>query len=178
MVWVRVIAAAAFVTTLGPYAWSDDTGTVEGTVAVTGGALSMSTPDVADLGSESPDGDLTNQLGAVSVVDRRGDATAAWVATVTSSGFTTGAGGAAETISASVVDYWSGPATTTVGDGSFVPGQATPGAAVPLSSAPVAFALGGGSGGNSASWSPTLVVHIPFGSVAGAYSGSVVHSVT
>ncbi|GAA5028928.1 hypothetical protein [Actinopolymorpha pittospori] len=62
--------------------------------------------------------------------------------------------------------------------GAFVPGQPGPGDAVIINVPRTAFSHVGGSGINSASWNPTLVVNIPADSVAGLYSGTVNHSVT
>jgi hypothetical protein len=98
-------------------------------------------------------------------------ANAARVATVTSTNFTTGGATATETVLASDVTYWSGPATPpTTGSGTFTPGQVNAAAAVPLSTAvPVtAFTHTGGTGNNAALWNPTLDVAVPLANQAGS----------
>ncbi|HZC25667.1 MAG TPA: hypothetical protein VE287_01510 [Actinopolymorphaceae bacterium] len=161
----------------GP-AWADSTGDVNATVDVSGGPLSISTPDAIELGSTAVGMDVGGQLGGVTVLDRRGATSATWTATVTSTAYTTGGGASSETIPASDVDYWSGPATDTEGTATFTPGQATDDDAVPLDVAETAFSEGSGDGGNSASWDPTITVHIPATAVAGSYSGTVTHNVS
>ncbi len=98
---------------------------------------------------------------------------------MTSTNYTTGAAGAAETIPASAVNYWSGPATANSGVGVVVPGQANAAAAQPLSTsaALTAFSKAVGVGNNSTSWNPTLIVNVPAAAVAGTYTGTVTHSV-
>lgn len=93
--------------------------------------------------------------------------------------FAVTAGTPPETVLAAEVDYWSGPATATTGDGTFNPAQATAGAAQPLDNvAPLpAFAHVGGTGNNTASWNPGIVVHVPLDSQGGTYTGTVTHSV-
>ncbi|MFJ1655799.1 hypothetical protein ACIOC2_31425 [Streptomyces sp. NPDC088337] len=75
------------------------------------------------------------------------------------------------------VEYWSGPATSTNGSGTFTPGQPTAAAAVALSSAQTAFAHTAGGGANSASWDPTVIVNVPSTVASGAYTGTITHSV-
>jgi hypothetical protein len=155
------------------------TGSTTVTFAVNAGALNITVPATANLGSGAPGGTITGQLGTVTVSDQRGLLVAAWTATVTSSDFKTGGGTAAETIPAGNVTYWSGPATANTGLGVVVPGQATAAAAVPLSTtAPVtAFSKALGAGNNTTSWNPTLTVSVPAAAVAGTYTGTVTHSV-
>jgi hypothetical protein len=99
---------------------------------------------------------------------------------VTATNFTTGTGTPAQTIPSSDVSYWSGIATATTGLslGSFTPGQATAANAQSLSTSRTAYSLSGASlVANSATWNPTLVVHLPAGALAGAYTGTLTHSV-
>ncbi|MEK8109072.1 hypothetical protein NKG94_38520 [Micromonospora sp. M12] len=79
----------------------------------------------------------------------------------------------AETVEASLIDYWSGAATATTGTGTFTPGQATSAAAAPLDTVDplTAFTHTGGTGGNTATWNPTLIVNVPLDSIAGVYTG-------
>jgi hypothetical protein len=73
--------------------------------------------------------------------------------------------------------YWSGPATATAGTGTFVPGQANAAAAQSLDVSRTAFSKTTGSGNNSATWNPTVVIDIPSQAVIGTYTGTVNHSV-
>ncbi|MFB8034236.1 hypothetical protein ACFC5Z_15090 [Streptomyces sp. NPDC056004] len=167
-------AAVLTLATVTPSAQAADT-TV--TFTVQGQNLAVSAPASAALSNTSFGGTATGQLGTVTVNDQRGVVPAPWTATVTSTAFTTGAGGANQSIPNSDVEYWSGPATSTNGSGTFTPGQATAAAAVMLSSAQTAFAHTGGGGANSASWNPTLIVNVPTTVAAGQYSGTITHSV-
>ncbi|WP_285745066.1 hypothetical protein [Lentzea sp. NBRC 105346] len=161
------------VLTAGPAGAADTTTTF----TVTGGALLITAPATADLGSGGPGSPISSALGAVTVTDGRALLAPTWAATVTSGDFTTGGATADETIANTLVDYWSGPATATTGSGTtFAPGQANAAAAVPLSETPTAFALTAGVGNNSATWNPTLVVNVPAQAVGGLYTGTVTHS--
>lgn len=149
------------------------------TFDVLAGTLDIIAPPTADLGEGDPGTDITGPIGPVTVDDSRAALDASWLATVTSSDFTTGGATPPETILASEVDYWSGPATATVGDGTFTPGQVTAAAAVPLDNLDplIVFTHTGGTGNNSATWNPTLIVTVPLDAVAGVYTGIVTHSV-
>lgn len=141
--------------------------------------LDIDAPETADLGTGAPGGVINGSLGPVTVTDGRASADASWVATVTSTVFQTGGGTATETVLASEVDYWSGPATATTGSGTFTPGQINLAAAEALDNvAPVtAFTHTGGTGNNTATWSPGLSVNLPLDSQSGVYTGTVTHSV-
>ncbi|WP_249346296.1 hypothetical protein [Microbispora sp. H11081] len=144
------------------------------------GALTITVPDgPVSIGSGAPSAQISGQLGPITVADQRAALTATWVATVSaaSGGFTTGGGTAAETVPNSAVLYWSGPATATTGTGTFVPGQLDAAAAQSLDVSRTAFSKTSGSGVNSATWDPTLVVNVPAQAVAGTYTGTVNHSV-
>ncbi|MGW2373447.1 hypothetical protein [Kitasatospora sp. NPDC001683] len=145
-------------------------------VIPTTGTLSISVPAPAGLGSAAPRGTVSAALGSVTVSDQRGLSTSSWTATVSATNFTTGGATAAETITTSNVDYWSGAATNTNGTATATPGQSTAAAEQALSSARTAF-TSSGSGSNSTSWIPTLVVNIPAAAVHGTYTGTVTHSV-
>ncbi|OZV79740.1 hypothetical protein CA850_16860 [Micromonospora echinospora] len=149
------------------------------TFEILAGTLDIDAPTTADLGTGAPGGTITGSLGPVTVTDSRGATDASWVASVTASVFQTGGGTPPETVLPEEIDYWSGPATATTGTGTFTPGQATAGDAEPLSSVTpvVAFTHTGGTGGNTATWNPTLIVNVPLDSVAGVYTGTVTHSV-
>ncbi|MFD9125006.1 hypothetical protein [Kitasatospora sp. NPDC059571] len=169
-----VVAGVAAAVAIAGVASAADT-TV--TFSVSGGALSISVPSSASLGSGLPGNSINAQLGAVTVTDARALLTASWVASVTSTSFTTGGGTPAETVPTSAVSYWSGTATATTGTGTFTPGQAAVGNAQALSSSRTAFSLSGGTGNNSATWNPTLVVALPAAAVNGTYTGTVTHSI-
>jgi hypothetical protein len=98
---------------------------------------------------------------------------------VTATNFETGTGTPTERVLASDIDYWSGTASDSAGNGSFVPGQSTASSAQPLSNVDplTAFTHDAGTGVNSVSWSPTLIVNVPASDEVGTYSGSVTHSV-
>jgi hypothetical protein len=147
------------------------------TFVVSGGALTISVPASAALGSGAPGGTISAQLGSVAVSDLRALLTAAWTASVVSTTFTTGGGTAAETVPLADISYWSGAATATSGSGTFTPGQLTAVNAQVLTSSRTSFALTLGVGNNSASWNPTIVVAVPAAAVGGTYTGTVTHSV-
>lgn len=155
---------------------TDDT---EVTFEILAGTLDIAAPATADLGTGSSGAVIDGTLGPVTVDDSRAAADASWEATVTSTVFQTGAGTPTETVLASEVDYWSGPATATTGTGTFTPGQLDAAAAVPLDSVtPLpTFTHTGGTGNNTATWAPSLVVNVPLDSQAGVYTGTVTHSV-
>jgi hypothetical protein len=175
---LAVMAIFAVVAAVGPAeaATSGNT-TTTFTVSASGTGLAITVPATASLGNGTPGTAISAQLGAVQVTDSRAVDPAAWTASVTSSNFTIGA--TTDTIPVADVNYWSGPATATVGSGTFTPGQVTSGDQATLSAtAPLtAMSLSGGVGSNSATWDPTLVVAVPAAAVAGLYTGTVTHSV-
>ena len=152
-------------------------GVVCATPSVAAATLSITVPSAANLGSAATGtATRTAQLGTVTV-SSSGVVGASFIATVSSTNFTTGSASANETITRSSIAYWSGPATANNGLASFVPGQLTAVQAVTLSSARTAFSGTGLLASFSVSWNPTLVVSIPSAAVAGAYTGTITHSV-
>ncbi|HTZ30794.1 MAG TPA: hypothetical protein VMC83_42795 [Streptosporangiaceae bacterium] len=142
------------------------------TFAVTSGALTMTAPTAATLGSGAPGGSLSSQLGTVTVTDNRALLSASWTATVASTTFTTGTATGGETIPVADAFYDPGAITTT---GSIT---VTP-TGVTLSTTPQAVVAGtAGAGNNSASWNPRLVVTVPTNAVSGTYTGTITHSVS
>jgi hypothetical protein len=142
------------------------------------GVLSISAPASSDLGTGSTGaGTLSAQLGSVTVTDNRGALLGTWTASVSSTDFTTGGATASETIAKGQVTYWSGVASATSGTAVFTPGQATSVDAQALSVSRTGYAATAVIGNNSASWNPTLTVNVPAPAVAGAYSGTITHSV-
>lgn len=174
---VGAATATAIALAAAPAAAQQDTTT---TFDLDAGTLDMTVPGTADLGNGGGGTTITGQLGAVTVDDTRAAADASWTAEVQATDFTTDDGGdASEIVTPGNIDYWSGAATATEGNGTFTPGQADAGAAEPLSdTTPItAFTHAGGTGNNSASWNPTLEVNVPLANVAGTYTGTVTHSV-
>jgi hypothetical protein len=164
--WAAVTSPAAL-SAPGP---GDPNTTV--TFTVTTGALAMTAPATADLGSGAPGTTISSALGTVTVTDNRALLSAAWTATASSTSFTTGAGTANESIPASDVNYDPGDITTT--------GTITAnGTAVTLSGTPQTVVAGtAGVGNNTASWNPTLAVSVPAASVGGLYTGTLTQSVS
>jgi len=147
------------------------------TFEVLAGTLDITVPATADLGIDTPSATLSGQLGSVTVMDGRASADGSWQAAVSTTDFRTRGGVPSETVSANDVFYWSGPATATTGDGTFTPGQVDAAAVDRLGDLSVAFTHVGGTGNNTATWNPTLVVNIPLFVQAGIYTGTVTHSV-
>ena len=177
------ITAAAIVATglLPMAAWAATTSTAAGgpgdpdttvTFTVTSGALSMTAPATSNLGSGAPGGTISHDLGVVTVTDDRALLSAAWTATASSTAFITGGGTPNETIPASDVNYNPGEITTT--------GTITAtGTTVTLSGLPQAVVTGtAGSGNNTASWDPGLVVSVPSSNAGGVYTGTLTQSVS
>jgi hypothetical protein len=179
VVGAAVIAAATAAALLAPTgAQAAPSGDTTVTFTLTAGALSITTPVTASLGTAAAGaGTITAQLGVVTVTDARGLLLGAWTTSVTSTSFTTGGATSAETLPNSAVSYWSGPATATTGLGVGIPGQAAAGNAQALSTSRTAFSKIAGAGNNSSSWNPTLIVTVPAVAVAGDYTGTVTHSV-
>ncbi|MDG4768394.1 hypothetical protein O7632_30515 [Solwaraspora sp. WMMD406] len=174
---ILLVTAAVTAVAVATPAAAQPSGDTLVTFTVSTSDLTIQVPAAVNLGSAFPGQTLTGQLGNVTVNDQRAALTATWVASVVSTAFTTGSGGPEETIQPNVVDYWSGPAVSTTGTGTFVPGQPTAADAVSLSMPRTAFSKTAGSGNNSATWNPTLEIAIPGDSVAGLYQGTVTHSV-
>ncbi|MFI6449494.1 hypothetical protein [Kitasatospora sp. NPDC050543] len=173
-----VAAGAAMVVAVAGVA-SAAPGDTTVTFSVSGGSLAISVPGPAGLGSGSPGSSVSGQLGSVTATDTRALLAAAWTASVTSTSFTTGGATSAETVPTSAISYWSGTASPTpTGVGTFTPGQATSSQAQTLDSSRTAYSLSAGTGNNTATWNPTLVVAIPAGAVNGIYTGTVTHSIS
>jgi hypothetical protein len=163
--WTRTLAAGAVLATA----------TLIG--AAPAGALSISVPASKSLGS-APTGtaNLSAQLGTITV-STSGLVAPSFTVTVSATVFKTGGGTANETIGKAAVLYWSGPATASSGLlGAPVPGQATVAQAQDLAVTRTAFSATGLLLSISASWNPTVVVHVPAGAVAGTYTGTITHS--
>jgi hypothetical protein len=153
------------------------TGDTTVTFGITAGALDITVPASKALGNVAPGNAASAQLGAVTVTDLRAQANAAWTASVISTDFAGSGTAAGETIPATAVSYWSGPATSTTGTGTRTPGQAAVGNAVAIDTSETAFALTAGTGNSITEWNPTLIVQTPTDALAGTYTGTVTHSV-
>jgi hypothetical protein len=142
-------------------------------VPVMAGALSMTAPISADLGSAVPGGSASASLGTVQVIDNRGFG-ADWTATVSATGFTTGNGTAPETIPASDARYDITGLGSTTGSAIFstAPETNLSGDPQPVVSATNVAAA------TSATWDPLIDVHVPAAAVAGQYTATIVHSVS
>jgi hypothetical protein len=145
--------------------------------------LSISAPANVNLGS-APTGSstITAQLGTVTMTNTSIlGLVASMTATVSFSDFTTAGGGTYKTIFKSSFSYWSGPATASSGIsvGSILPGQLTVDNAVDLSVARTAFSTSSVLTllTVSVSFNPTVILHIPPSAIAGAYTGTITHSI-
>jgi hypothetical protein len=142
------------------------------TFSVTSGALTITAPAAASLGSGAPGGFITGVVGNVVVTDNRALLHAAWTATAASTNFTTGAGTGAEVIPAGDAAYDTGTIRTT-GVITVTPSD------IDLANAPqTVVAATNGTGNNTASWSPTISVSVPTSAVFGTYTGTLAHSVS
>lgn len=156
---------------------SNRTATQATSVTIAAGTLAMTVPASAALPSTAPGAVASAQLGTVAVTDNRGTNGASWTVTMTVTAFKTGAGTGPETIPASQVTYWSGPATATTGTGTFTPGQANAAAAVnltgrgPRSASPPAAPSARRRG------TPRWQSPCPRRAVAGTYIATITHSV-
>jgi hypothetical protein len=169
------VAAAALVAGTALPALAGDTTT---TFTLDTGGLSISEPPTADLGTGPSDRTpFDGQLGSVHVVDERGALDSSWTSEASSTDFTTGAGTPSQTIPNGNINYWSGPATATTGDGTFTPATPSRADQQPMNVSRTAFSHTGGTGNNDATWDPDLVVYPPSLAVAGVYTGTVTHSV-
>ena len=139
-------------------------------------ALAITAPLSTNLGS-GPVGstNISAQLGLVTATGT-GIIPPNFKATVSATVFKTGAGGIDETIGKTSILYWSGPATLTTGV-SVTPGQPSAADAVDLSVSRTAFTGKGLALTITAAWNPTLIVNIPANAVAGAYTGTITHSI-
>lgn len=138
-------------------------------------SASVTAPASASLGSAKPGNTLTVQMGQVQVTS---SGTMRWTATVSATNFITGGGSPGQTIARGNLSYWSGPAVSKSGPGTFTPGQATAANKVTLDTARTAFSYNAVSSSNtSCIWQPTLIMSVPASAVSGTYTGTVTHSV-
>ena len=142
------------------------------TFSVTSGALTMTAPVSAALGSGAPGTTVTGALGVVTVTDDRALLSASWVTTASASSWTTGSGTPAETIPATDVGYNPGSITTT----GTITATGTP---ITLAGAAAPVVTGSnGVGNNTATWNPALAAALPAAAVVGTYTGTITQSVS
>jgi hypothetical protein len=137
-------------------------------MTVTSGALTISVPASANLGSGAPGTTVSSATGAQTVTDARALVSASWTVTVAGTNFANGP----SSIPATAASVNVGTVTTT--------GTITViGTNVTLSNSPQTVLTGtAGVGDNTASWNPTLTVAVPASAVAGLYTGTVTYSVS
>jgi hypothetical protein len=154
----------------GPSPASSDPDTTV-TFTVTTGALTITAPTAANLGSGPESSVISGNLGTVTVDDERDQLTASWVATASSTDFTTGGGSPAETIPVSAATYNPGTITT-------IGTITATGSVITLSGVAQTVVAGtAGSGDNEAIWNPIVAVTIPGTVIGGVYTGTLTHSV-
>ena len=165
-----VTAATVAMVGFGATAQAADTTT---TFTLTGGSLSVSAPATAPLaGTTTGTTTLTGSLGNVVVTDPRGALAASWTATVSSTDFTTGTSTANETVAKGNISYSSGAGTAAAGQlGAMVPSV---GASL---ANPATAATWAGIGNNTVTFTPSVTFTLLASQVAGAYSGTITHSV-
>jgi len=132
------------------------------------GSAAVIAPTATVIGASS----LSGNLGPVTVTDNQGTLAHAWTATVSSTDFTTGVGGANKTVTKDNVSYTPGTITSS-GIGAAV---GTP--ALTLATSASVVTATAVIGAMSANWDPTVSVTIPSSVIAGTYSGTVTHSVS
>ena len=148
-------------------------------VPVIAGALSVTAPISADLGTTAPGGSTSASLGTIQVTDNRGFG-ANWTATVSATGFTTGNGAAPQTIPASDAYYDITGLGSTTGSATFstAPETNLSGDPQPVVSATNVGAATSATSATSATWDPLIDVHVPAAAVVGQYTATIVHSVS
>ncbi|HEY4991302.1 MAG TPA: putative Ig domain-containing protein [Nakamurella sp.] len=142
------------------------------TVNVIAGALTITVPASADLGSAAPGGTISAPLGVIQVTDNRGFG-ANWATTVSAIEFSTGSGTPLETIPVSDASYTISSPLQTTGSATFTATAATTLSGTPQ---PVVSATSV-QGNTTATWNPLIEVHVPASAVAGPYTSTITHSV-
>ncbi len=149
-----------------------DTGVTTATIIVTGGALSITVPISAALGTRPNSvsgGTISGSLGSVAVNDARSPAAGSgWITTVIAGAFTPPSGPA---IAASAVAYTAGTIVK-VGTATYTANDPTN-----LTAVNAAVTATGITGDNSATWNPTIIVTVPGGTIAATYTATITHSV-
>jgi hypothetical protein len=171
--FIRLVPALVVGASALAFAAPNASASTAATFSLTGGALSITEPSTATLGTAVPGAlTLSGSLGTVTVSDTRGNLTATWTASVTSTNFTTGTSpGTYQTVANSSIAYSAGTATSTTGIGTFTPGVLT------SMSASGTAGTWAGTSSNTAAWDPTITFTLSPSQVAGTYSGTITHSV-
>jgi hypothetical protein len=143
------------------------TASVTVTFTVTSGALTLSVPVAANLGSGAPGTTISAPIGPVTVTDDRALLAASWTVTVAETDFANGA----QTIPATDASYAPGTITTT-GVITVIPTSVTL-----ANSAQTVVTGTDGVGDNTATWDPTVAVTVPATAAAGTYTGTLTHSI-
>jgi hypothetical protein len=137
------------------------------TFTVTSGALTLSAPASASLGSGAPGTTISSPIGPCAVTDNRALASASWTVTASETDFASGT----SIIPATDAAYTVGTITTT--------GTITAtGSGITLSNTAQTVVTGSaGVGDNTTNWDPTVAVTVPPSAVGGAYTGTLDQSV-
>jgi hypothetical protein len=164
-----IVASAALVLLCAGPAFAADT---DATFTITGGALAITAPTATvPLGTAAASPgtqDIGAALGNVTVTDGRGGV-AGWVASVISTAFTPPAPAIAVTASAVL---YATPAATVTGTATVTAQNANgPIGVMPVQTATLV------TGANTATWSPTVTVHVPAGAQPGVYTATLTHSI-
>ncbi|PJN22176.1 hypothetical protein [Kitasatospora sp. CB02891] len=137
------------------------------TFVVTSGALTLSVPASAALGSGAPGTSIGAAIGPCTVIDNRALLSASWTVTAAETDFVNGL----STIPATDATYTVGSVTTT---GTITVTSTN----VTLSnSAQTVLTGSAGVGDNTATWDPTVTVSVPASAVSGLYTGTLTQSV-
>ena len=142
-------------------------------VPVMAGALSMTAPTSADLGSAVPGASASASLGTVQVTDNRGFG-ADWTATVSATRFATGTGTPAEAIPVSDASYNITALSQATGPATFTPVTVTQ---LSTAAKPVVSATNV-TGNTTATWDPVIAVTVPPSAIGGPYTATITHSVS
>lgn len=138
------------------------------TFTVTSGALTLSVPVAANLGSGAPGTSIGAPIGPCTVTDNRALLSASWTVTASQTDFANGT----QTIPATDATYVVGAVTTT-GIITVTPTDIT------LSNtAQIVLTGSAGVGDNTATWNPAVTVAVPAAAVAGTYTGTLTQSVS
>ncbi|MFI8458531.1 hypothetical protein [Kitasatospora sp. NPDC085464] len=165
---LSVAAAAAILALVQPgIATADSDPSTTVTFTVTSGALTLSVPAGASLGSGAPGTTISAPIGPCTVTDDRALLSASWTVTAAETDFANGS----STIPAADATYTVGTVTTT---GTIT---ATPTNVTLSNSAQTVLTGSAGVGDNTASWNPTVAVNVPAGAVGGTYTGTLTQSV-
>lgn len=142
------------------------------TLTVAGGSLSITVPATANFGTWTntvAGGTVSASLGQVQVLDARSAAAGSgWVASVISTALTPASG---PTIGAAEIGYTAG-VITKVGTATYTANDP-----VALTGVVAAVTASGITGDNSATWTPSIHVHVAGATIAGVYTGTITHSV-